>query len=706
MTADFPLSSSAWSFGLAFAVFLAFAGKVILSWRRSARAIVLLCALLASAMWSLAIWVALVVGAGAGWWFAYVFDALRVGAWAGFLLLLLAGRDEALGNGFVNVRFLRYLALPIFLLLAMPRAGLEPWSIASSKGSPLPANYYAWLAAAIFGLVLAERLYRLTPANQRWAIKPLVIGLGGMFAFDVVLFSVAILFHRLDPTIWSARGLANAVVVGFVAIANARNRSWTLDLHVSRGVVYQSTALLLTGGYLVLVASAAYWVHLYGGNWAGTLKVALVFSALLALVVLVLSGSMRSRLRVLINKHLFSYRYDYRQEWLKFTRLLGTSEPGENLYHQVVRALADLVESTGGAIWLERRGAFVQVANLNLGHVTEKEPVAESFGSFLARTEWVIHLGDVEKSSANYSGLTIPPWLRALEGAWLLVPLVNQSELIGFVVLARPRAPIELNWEVRDLLKTASRQASSYLAQVLAKKALMEVEQFDSFNRLSAFVVHDLKNLVAQLALVVKNAERHRDNPEFQKDMLETVDHAVGRMNQLMLQLRIGTVPIEKPRPIDLDSVLQRIVSTKKIQGSMIDLLPGDIPRVMAHEDRIERVIGHIVQNAIDATEAMKCPNGRVAIRVNRHSNRVVVGIVDQGIGMTEDFMENRLFRPFQTTKSQGMGIGMYESMQYITGIGGCIEVNSVLGAGTRFDIFLPLVGDAIEVKSTERIEQ
>lgn len=656
-------------------------------------------------MWSLAVWVALVFGAGVGWWFAYVFDAFRVGAWAGFLLLLLAGCDEAMENGFAKLRFLRYFALSIVILLAMPSAGLEPWSIASSTRGSFPANYYAWLGAAIFGLALAERLYRLTPANQRWAIKPLVIGLGGMFAFDVVLFSVAILFHRLDPTIWSARGLANAVVVGFVAIATARNRSWTLDLHVSRDVVYRSTALLLTGGYLLLVASAAYWVHLYGGDWAGTLKVALVFSSLLALVVLVLSGSMRSRLRVLINKHLFSYRYDYRQEWLKFTRLLGTSEPGENLYHQVVRALADLVESTGGAMWLERRGAFVQVANLNLGHVIEQEPVTESFGCFLARTEWVIYLDDVARSPTTYSGLTIPPWLRALEDAWLLVPLINQAELIGFVVLARPRAPIEIDWEVRDLLKTASRQASSYLAQVQAKKALMEVEQFDSFNRLSAFVVHDLKNLVAQLALVVKNAERHRDNPEFQKDMLETVDHAVGRMNQLMLQLRTDTVPIEKPRPIDLDSVLRRITSAKKVHGSTIDLLPGDTPRVMAHEDRIERVIGHIVQNAIDATKAMKSSNGRVTIRVNRRSNRVVVGIVDQGIGMTEDFMENRLFRPFQTTKTQGMGIGMYESMQYITGIGGCIEVKSALGTGTTFDIFLPLVSDESEVKSTERNE-
>ncbi|MBL0125779.1 MAG: PEP-CTERM system histidine kinase PrsK [Betaproteobacteria bacterium] len=415
---------------------------------------------------------------------------------------------------------------------------------------------------------------------------------------------------------------------------------------------------------------------------------ALVFASLLGLATLMLSGSLRARIKVLINKNLFSYRYEYRQEWLRFTRLLGTNEEGENLYQQVVRALGDLVESTGGSIWLEQRGALSEVASLNMPHVTQMEPMTGSLALFLARKDWVICIDEIAGDPGKYTDLILPEWLKAIEAAWLIIPLPNGAELIGFVVLGRPRAPIDINWEVRDLLKTASRQAASYIAQVRAKEALVEAGQFDAFNRMSAFVVHDLKNLVAQLALVVKNAERHRDNPDFQKDMLETVEHAVGRMNQLMLQLRTGTNPVEKPRPVDLEAMIRRIIHAKAREAKKIDLDMEPNLRILAHEDRIERVVGHIVQNAIEATEPN---NGDVTVRVFRVGGGAVVEVADNGVGMTEAFVREHLFHPFQTTKPQGMGIGMYESSQYVNGIGGRIAVTSSQNVGTRFNVFLPL---------------
>jgi len=217
---------------------------------------------------------------------------------------------------------------------------------------------------------------------------------------------------------------------------------------------------------------------------------------------------------------------------------------------------------------------------------------------------------------------------------------------------------------------------------------------------MSAFVVHDLKNLVAQLALVVKNAERHRDNPEFQRDMLETVEHAVGRMNQLMLQLRTGTSPMEKPRPVDLGLVIGRIIESKGPRQSIIDLDAEANVRVLAHEDRIERVIGHMVQNALEATEAT---GGHVRLRVYTENTCAVVAIADDGAGMTEEFIREQLFHPFQTTKPQGMGIGMYESMQYVNSIGGRIAVESSPDAGTRFDVYLQLAGSSLSGETRTR---
>ena len=229
------------------------------------------------------------------------------------------------------------------------------------------------------------------------------------------------------------------------------------------------------------------------------------------------------------------------------------------------------------------------------------EPVAGSLSNFLSRTGWIVSLPERAADPSQYPDLELPTWLTALTLPWLIVPLVTGTELIGFVVLGAPRAKVEVNWEVRDLLKTASRQAAGYLAQIRASEALLEARKFDAFNRMSAFVVHDLKNLVAQLSLMLRNAERHRDNPEFQRDMLMTVEHVVGRMNRLMLQLRTGTTPVENPRSVELEPLIRRVCAAKIGSRAPIVL---DLCAVsgLGHEDRLEHVIGHLVQNALDAT--------------------------------------------------------------------------------------------------------
>ncbi len=621
------------------------------------------------------------------WWLARLVDAIRIGAWLGFLLQLVTGwqhRRSALSELGLKPRMLVLLISLLVFGAFTPQQ--PPWS-PDAAGGPTGA-FYALLGCSVFGLALTELLYFRTAANRRWAIKPLVIGLAGMFVLDLVIYSAAILIRQIDPSLWAARGIAHALAIIFVAIATARNASWTIDVHVSRDLVFRSTAILVAGAYILLVAGAGYWVHYFGGDWGGTLLVAFIFAALLGLAAVLLSGSMRARLRVYIAKNLYSYRYEYRKEWLKFTNQLGNHEPGETLYQQVVRAMADLVESNGGSIWLNFGTTYAQVGSLNVPELQETEAASSGLVTFLARTGWVIQMDEYSRSPERYPGLQLPSWLSAQKDAWLVVPLPTGTELLGFVVLIRPRTHIDINWEVRDLLKTASRQASTFLAQLRAKESLMESEKFNAFNRMSAFVVHDLKNLVAQLVLLLKNAERHRDNPDFQRDMLETVENVVGRMNQLMLQLRTGTTPMDKPRPVNINEVLEHIVRAKGLYDASIDGAPEQPLRALAHEDRIERVIGHIVQNAIEASDSEP---GRVKLAATRDERYAIVEVADQGSGMTAEFIREKLFRPFQTTKTNGMGIGMYESFQYLNAIGGRIVVESEPQCGTRFRVYIPL---------------
>jgi putative PEP-CTERM system histidine kinase len=318
---------------------------------------------------------------------------------------------------------------------------------------------------------------------------------------------------------------------------------------------------------------------------------------------------------------------------------------------------------------------------------TAAESTESPLARFLQRTGWVINLREYESDPARYPELTMPAWLGSIPDAWLIVPLISGTELVGFAVLATPRAAIDVNWEVLDLLKTASRQAASYLGQIEATEALLEARKFDAFNRMSAFVVHDLKNLVAQLSLMLRNAERHRNNPEFQRDMLATVEHVVGRMNHLMLQLRVGTTPLEKPRLTDLGKIVRDVCAAKAASNATIDvdLAPGVC--TIGHDERLEHVIGHLVQNALDATAT----GGSISVRLGRDDRFATIEVSDTGVGMSPEFVRDRLFKPFETTKAAGMGIGVYESWQYISGLGGQMLIDSTPNVGTRVRVLLPL---------------
>jgi putative PEP-CTERM system histidine kinase len=241
-------------------------------------------------------------------------------------------------------------------------------------------------------------------------------------------------------------------------------------------------------------------------------------------------------------------------------------------------------------------------------------------------------------------------------------------------------------------MKTASRQAAGYLAQVRASEALLEARKFEAFNRMSAFVVHDLKNLVAQLSLLLRNAERHRDNPEFQRDMLATVEHVMERMNRLMLQLRTGTAPVEKPHAVALAPLVQRVCKGKAVSGRTVEVQIADDVAALGHEDRLEHVLGHLIQNALDASQ----PGHPVRVRVFREQARAVLEVADEGVGMTEEYVRERLGRPFETTKAAGMGIGVYESSQYVTSVGGRLVIDSAPARGTRVRVVLPAPDGAL----------
>lgn len=678
---------AAWSYGLA-AVLAAFLTLYLSSgWRAGGRSRAMFLAASLCALWSGLSLAFVMTGKAVFLAGSLLADVLRFGGWYFFLLVLMKpestdAESPSMRFGWLN-GFAWLLVIVAFASQLLLVFGID--LIVPSQRVVL----FVSLVMTVFGLVLVERLFRNVSPDFRWSIKPLCLGLGGVFLFDLYLYSDALLFNRVDADAFSIRGFAHALGLPLVALSAIRSHDWKRRLVMSQRAALQSVTLLIVGVYLLFMAAAGYYVRFFGGEWGRALQLALLFAALLVLAGLTFSGSMRARLRVQVGKHFFSYRYDYREEWLRFTQTLSLQGGFAGMGRHVVHGLADMVESPSGALWLKDPSGqfFAQAAYWNMSASSATEDVGSPLCRFLLDSGWVINLEEYRSLPRRYDGLEIPSWLVEVPNAWLVVPLTTGNELIAFVVLATARTKIDVNWEVNDLLKTAARQAGAFLGQMQASEALLEVRKFDSFNRMSAFVVHDLKNIITQLSLMLKNAERHRDNPEFQKDMLMTVEHSVERMRKLMMQLREGATPLDGPRGIDLAGVLRRIQTAKSGQGRDIELAIEEKLVARGHEDRIERVIGHLVQNALDATE----DRGRVWVRLARQGIHALVEVGDSGHGMSPEFVRERLFKPFQTTKPTGMGIGAYESFQYIHELGGKMSVDSAVDVGTQVDLLLPL---------------
>jgi putative PEP-CTERM system histidine kinase len=623
--------------------------------------------------------------------FSYLIEPLRSFAWLLFLgyVMLSAVTDTKLATR----RFHKtasmvasYTALLIMMVVYRIFAG--PFA---TNFLGIDLLYAGFLVMAIAGLVLVEQIMRNAHVESRRAVKYLCIGLGVIFAYDFYLYANALLFQNLDAYLWEARGFVNAMAVPVLGVAVARDPRLSLDIFVSRRMVFHTTALLGTGLYLLAIGLGGYYIRAYGGEWSTVVHVIFLIGATLVLLVLLFSGRVRANLRVLINKHFFHYKYDYRDEWLRSIQTLSSGQPDERLRERAIYSLAEIIDSQGGVLWMRQMmDQYVPVASWQM-EVSEKAVIRKDHPliQFMATREWLIDLDEYERDPELYNNIAIPEWLEEMPRAWLVVPLIVHVHLIGFIVLARSPAQLHFNWEDSDLIKTAGRQAAVHLAQLEASRALAEAKQFEACNRLTAYVMHDLKNLIAQLSLVVTNAAKHKNNPLFMEDAINTVDNSVQKMNRLLAHLRSDTIQAQESENIELSAVL----------GEVVRLMSGGKPvpsldvqaegiRLKADRDRFASIIGHLIRNAQDATP----DDGRIIVRLFRRPDSAIVEVQDTGAGMDKEFIRDRLFRPFDSTKGKsGMGIGVYESRDYIHKLGGDIEVISRVGEGTTFRVRLPI---------------
>ncbi len=664
-----------------------------------------LCAYLrpAALRWSMPevrVWIACLttaIWAGACFWQArhdlftvtglHFFDAVQSAAWLSVLAAI--ARAQNLGAGWR----ISLVVVPIAVVLIAAAGSILSMS---AGADPIVGSWVSLLVLVqpLLGIMAIEQIYRNATGSAQPSLRWLLFGVGAMLITHLFMFAAEVATKSFDWTIWNARGVvfllaALAIYKGLHALGD----NWQIGLFVSRQVVFYSTSSVLIGAYLVLMSIGGELLRTSAGTWGIAVQVVFMAAAGAILLVLIFSGAIRRRLMAFLSTHFFRNRYDYRIEWLRFVKTLSARSAQENLQQNAIRAMCQIVESDAGSLWLcdENATRFLHAADwptpgdpASVLGIARSDPLL----AFMQRCGWVVDLQEMARSPQLYDNAEAPAGLRVLGDDAIIVPLLHVESMYGVMVIRRPPGRDTLHFEDRDLLKTVGRHLAAHLWQADIDRRLANSKQFEAYNHLTAFVMHDLKNLTAQLQLVVSNAAKHKRNPEFVDDAIATIANSVDRMGKLLAQLaqdaRTGST-----RSVSLADVAQRVALRAGTRQPTPTLKVNADVRVAADPEQLSMVLDHVVRNAQDATEE----KGDVLIEIDVDDGAPRLRVSDTGQGMDDVFIRDRLFRPFDTTKgARGMGIGAYQVREYLRSLGGEVLVNSAPGRGTTFTLVFPHV--------------
>lgn len=638
-----------------------------------------------------AAWALVVAGIGPLAIASQLFETLRSLGWLAFTLVLFSrdGRHASVSPIRPVLASLVFVELlqPLLVFLEM-RYGVN--QAASSMIFHIVVLFR--LLVATGALVLVHNLYAGAMAQQRVALRWTCAGMAMIWGYDLNLYTIAYLARAMPTELTALRGLAQIAAAGLFVIGAVRGRS-ALRFSPSRAVAFQSLSLLVIGAYMILMVGAAQSLAWLGGNASQLAQMGFIFVTSVLIVAILPSGRVRGWMKVMLAKHFFQHRYDYRAEWLRFTRTIGRAgAQALPLHERVVQAVADITDSANGLLLVPAEGGELVLAarwQWPTADVPAAAIDAESV-AFFEKRGFIVDLDELRAGVTHQEeSSAVPQWLVDEHMAWALVPLLHFDRLVGLVVLGRPQVARKLDWEDFDLLRVVGMQLASYLAEQVGQSALLEASRFDEFNRRIAFVMHDIKNLASQLSLLSRNAERHADNPDFRADMLITLRNSADKLNALLARLsRYGGNGGEKVEEVDASDVIRAVAARYNAPGALRVHVTHDAPcLVMANRDALEQVVLHLVQNAIDAS-----PEGMaVFLQANSDGLYGSIEVIDTGSGMAADFIRNRLFKPFVSTKQGGFGIGAFEAREMVKAMRGRLDVESREGLGSRFTVRLPL---------------
>lgn len=602
-------------------------------------------------------------------------DLLRISSWYCYLLLLYK-RTEISARwhmfGFLAVVCIALCSGLFYLISATETHSYVLYS------TPVVVR----LVICIFELLLIENLYLNLPETARWHIAIPCVLLGALACFDILISADSVLFLSTSDALISARVVATIIVAPLLILAALRGQRWRKPIRLSRTAVFHSATLVLSGSVLLALALAGEVLRRFDESLGWIAELSLIFAGIVGTLLFFSSKSARSIMQRVITRHFFADRYDYRLEWLECIGTLSGTKTIErtSLPHRAIRAVADVVNSPSGAVFLldQSCGAMFWAGSWNMPSTTSLDASNFLVQSFASNAQIV----DVEQIVSSSEGESA---LSCLGPIWLAVPLRQLETTIGIVVVGPPRVSFRLDQEVFDLLKIIGQEVATYIAEQRATEVVLQTRNLHDYGKRFAFVAHDIKNVSSQLALLLSNARIHMENPEFQQDMLETVRASVEKIDSLLKRL---DEPETRQAPTSITPLprLEALVTTyQRVRQITLTIVhDGSTGTVAISPDAFDTALTHILNNAVEAA-----PGRPVQIKVHHEARQVVVDVIDQGAGMSSEFIRDKLFAPFSTEKKGGSGIGAFQARELIKEAGGQLLVTSEQGIGTTIRVIL-----------------
>jgi len=539
-------------------------------------------------------------------------------------------------------------------------------------------------------LVLTQRVYRACRSKEAAQTAPLAAAMAAMWGYDLLLYGSGLFPGDAMPLLFALRGAAMAALAPVIALTLRSGGGQ--PVRASRTLTWYGLWTAIAALSTVAVLGLLMVVDMIASPLGRAIVTGLLFAMVAGALLLLSATRYSALLKLWVSKHLFPHRYDYREQWMAFIDTIDSAgASGAPLYGRLLKAMADITTSSGAVLlMLDEEGRFSCEGEWNWkGEPPQGFAAAPAMLDLMRARAWVVDIGQALLAEDG----ALPAWIAEDDGAWALVPLLHFGKLLGAILLGRPPLVRPLDWEDFDMLRAAGRQVASYIAEARGQQELEEARRFEEFNRRFAFIMHDIKNLVSQIALVARNAERHADNPAFRKDMILTLTECTDKMNMLLARLSRHSMRGEADRALfALGDAVRQAVAGKR--GSHPLVIEGDLAApVESDRASVEQIIAHLVQNAIEASEG----STPVVVRVERSGTAARVAVIDHGCGMSAEFLRDQLYRPFTSTKQGGFGIGAFEARELAQALGGRLRVESVAGKGSTFTLILPLSDHSVD---------